>query len=251
MNCNMTLIIGISGKKQAGKSSLAKFIQASLFKNAYNTYNFEQRPDGTIQWVLREGHHDVCEVREPPHVEERYAVYSFADPLKQDVCMKVLGLTHEQCYGTDEEKNSLTKYNWEDMSIVWNDGSPDFRRGAMTAREILQCVGTDIFRANFGEEIWVKATLNIIALESPEVALVPDVRFRSEVEGIWSQGGHVIRLKRQLFNDSHASEVDLDDYDFEAIKRCFEIDNNDLSLSAKNDIATGILNTILEEKTNV
>jgi len=215
----MTLIIGISGKKQSGKSSLAKFIQACLFKKKYpDVYDFVQRPDGTIQWRHKDD--TTGEIGEPSTVKYKCKIYSFADPLKQDVCMKVLGLSHEQCYGTEGQKNSLTRYRWDRFNEITrlsfaNEKKDDYpvpRAGFMTSREVLQVVGTEIFRKCFGEEIWVEATLNIIKEKSPEVA--------------------------------HASEVELDDYDFEGLKRCFEIDNNDLSLSAKNDIAIGILNTI-------
>ena len=75
-----TIIIGASGKKQSGKNTLCEGI-AEFFKPIFG--------------------------------EDQVKMYSFADMLKEKVCMDVMGLTYEQCYGTDEEKNSVTTYMWE------------------------------------------------------------------------------------------------------------------------------------------
>lgn len=56
---------------------------------------------------------DFCEFASAyiwPHVRS----FSFADPLKS-IAMQLFGLTRKQCFGTDEDKNTLTDIIWKDM----------------------------------------------------------------------------------------------------------------------------------------
>ena len=111
----MTKIIAFAGRKQSGKTSCSNFVK-TLF----------------------------------PDDENFVKVYNFADPLKQDVCMNLLGLTYEQCYGDDEQKNTLT-------DILWNEK-------LLTAREVMQLVGTDLFRA-MKHDVWTSSTIQKIQTE--------------------------------------------------------------------------------------
>lgn len=122
-------------------------------------------------------------------------IYNFADPLKQDICINILGLSHEQCYGSDLDKNTLTHIKWQDKYL--------------TAREVMQVVGTDIFR-NMYYNVWVNATINKIMRDGVELAIIADCRFPNEVESIKSAGGIVIKLNRNPYNSDHASETALD-----------------------------------------
>jgi len=85
--------------------------------------------------------------------------------------------------------------------------------GFMTARSIMQIVGTDIFRNFFDDNIWVNATLRNIEKSDARVILISDVRFPSEVTSLIDEGGYVIRLLRDVCEtDSHSSETALDDF---------------------------------------
>lgn len=81
----MTFILAASGKKQSGKDSLLSGIRPFL----------EQM--GSVR------------------------TYSFADELKIFL-INGMGLRWEQVWGTDEQKNSLTEYQWENMPqfIRWD-----------------------------------------------------------------------------------------------------------------------------------
>ena len=193
-----TFIIGVSGKKQSGKNTLC---------------------DSLYKWLRRS------------FPEKSVKMYSFADALKEKVCIDTLGLSYEQCYGTDEQKNSLTTYKWEKMTDdirysnsiktekIRHGGTnryediPVMRLGFMTAREIMKIVGTDIFRNYFDDDVWVKTTLRNIKQSSAKVILISDVRFPGEVESLINEGGYVIRLLRDVCEtDAHESETALDDY---------------------------------------
>ena len=102
----------------------------------------------------------------------------------------------------------------------------------MTAREVMQYVGTDFFRRIY-PQVWVESTIRKIQKESPNLAVVVDCRFENEVKGIQDVGGKVIRLSRNIFGDSdqHPSETALDNYEgFDAV-----IDNAEMSIAEQNE----------------
>ena len=214
------LIIAISGKKQSGKSTLCDYLKGK---------------------------------------EADIEIFSFADSLKQKVCVDILGLTYNQVFGTDEDKNSLTRYTWDklpkfireaystkinDIPIAWSESGKTFqyesytepRTGQMTAREIMQIVGTDIFRNMFDDSVWVDSTIRDIKASNCTIALIADCRFPSEVNIVLEQGGSVIRLTRSIDNkDLHPSETALDDYPFDTTEGCFVINNHNKSIEWKNE----------------
>lgn len=188
----MTKIIAFSGRKQSGKGSCCEFLQK------HKDTIFHDLPCVTIK------------------------KYSMAGKLKQ-VCHEVLGLTHEQCYGSDADKNTLTSYQWENMphytSILQDamtHGHPSFRNpptGLMTARQILQDVGTQIFR-KMNPNVWHQACLGEIKRDNLDVAVIDDVRFLDELDAVQQAGGIVVRLTRAPFKqDEHVSETSLDGQD--------------------------------------
>jgi hypothetical protein len=83
--------------------------------------------------------------------------------------------------------------------------------GLMTAREVLQYIGTEIFRKMI-PTVWVDSLLNNIKVEASELALICDVRFPDEVQAIQAAGGKVIRLTRDPKQGIHTSETVLDGY---------------------------------------
>jgi hypothetical protein len=180
----MTQIIAFAGRKQSGKTSCASFI-TTLF------------PEGVVK------------------------VYNFADPLKQDICMNILGLTYEQCYGDDDQKNILTEIEWEGSKL--------------TAREVMQFIGTDIFR-KMKNDVWASATLNRIKQESPKLAVIADCRFPNEVNAIKDVGGMVIKLTRNPFDSDHSSEIALDYKNYDHRNFDLIITNHFMSINHQNNV---------------
>jgi hypothetical protein len=283
------LIIAVAGKKLAGKSTLCNYLARfyavqAVFPN--KEINLFQHDDGTFSArYTREGLSLPIFLDDKSFdlERDRATVYSFADPLKQMICQGVLGLTLDQTYGTNEHKNSPTPYHWDNLPIEirmecsdevydvfagcsqWEideiDGreSTDVeiiehikkpRSGVMTAREVMQVVGTNIFRRFFSERVWVDATFRLIQSQKPTVALIADCRFKSEVDAVVNAGGYVIRPTRTVCpDDLHQSEIDLDDYPFEKLgERVLTIDNQNCSMADKNAVALGWFKILLAER---
>lgn len=233
-------IISISGKKQAGKNTIADVIA----KHIKQQCNIEAK------------------------------IISFADSLKE-FCIDTLGLSYESCYGTDDEKNAPTQYKWEHVanifrakfnskelktqsidqlshsilvqSMVQNN---QLRTGFMSARDIMQVLGTELIRGNFGN-VWANATIRRIVKNNLEFSIIADNRFPDETEAVLNQRyGYTIRLTRNPFNDLHASETALDNYNWEQHK-CFLIDNAAMTIEEQAQAVIPIINSIILEHGDV
>ena len=155
-------------------------------------------------------------------------IYNFADPLKQ-VCIDVLGLAPRQCYGEDKYKNELVDCQWNEKQL--------------TAREVMQILGTDILRT-MQHNVWAGATIRKIQRDNPDVALIGDCRFPNEVEAVQKVGGIVIKLNRNIYHSDHASETALDRQNYDELNFDAVIQNQFMDLEAKNEV----LSRILKEK---
>jgi hypothetical protein len=123
--------------------------------------------------------------------------------------------------------------------------------GFMTAREIMQVVGTDVFRNYFDDSVWVNATLRSIDNSDAKVILISDVRFPSEVESLIIEGATVIRLLRDVCDkDSHSSETALDDFDFDR-DNCVIFDNREMTVEQQNKETIETITKLLFVKESV
>ncbi len=171
---------------------------------------------------------------------------SFAYPLKEFVHAE-FDIPKNHLYGTDAEKNHplctwgeiftglcLSKYNKKDRALL-------------SAREIMQVVGTDVMRQGnmnflypeyetkcrafikkkFGAKagsgggfdgIWIELALMDIKVEKArgdcDIAVISDVRFHNERLAVAEAGGINVRLHRDTGCDDsipHPSELELDE----------------------------------------
>lgn len=227
----MTKLILITGKKQSGKDTSAKAIKTHLYQ-----------------------------LQDKDNVGTYIKSYSFATPLKRYL-IDVMGLSEAQCYGTDEDKNSMTNILWRDLpfsdtrlaelhiearhpdrlaSLSYTDKVNivlwlQEESVKMTAREVMQIFGSNICRKMYGDCFanWAKKE---IAKDAPQYAFITDARFPNELEVFKDLDPIVIRLQRNTFNSQHISEIALDDYNFSDFKNFITIDNKELSLEDKNQL---------------
>lgn len=249
------MILGISGKKQSGKTTSGNFI-ASLFManlGISEKIHIDDNGDIVISDLFGDknyaGKFDIINSinstdylinKALDTLNPNIRLYSFADPLKRDICINILGLTHQQCYGSDIDKNTLTDLNWEDMPGYDGDAT-----GKMTARQVMEYVGTGIFR-RMKRDVWVSATINKIYSDNPKLAIITDCRFPDEVQTIKKNNGKVIRLSRNTHTSNYESEIVLDkeNYDwsnFDAIVNNDNISIYDQCIALKQILSEVIL----------
>jgi hypothetical protein len=231
----MAKIVGISGRKQSGKNTVANFINGTILQDREMVMDFFINEDGqlaikTVNSTGEEGY-GIFDVTRKDSAFVEYAekelwpyikVYHFADYLK-DLSINLFGLNAQGVYGTDQQKNELTNIKWENMPFITKKG------GYMTNREFLEQFGTKVVR-KIRTDAWVAATINKINYENSQLAIIPDVRFPNEVEAIKASGGIVIRLARDLHNSDVECETVLDKDNFDWSKFDAVIDNTDYTI---------------------
>ena len=227
-------IIGISGRKQAGKNTVANYITGCIIKNLNMVSDFDISNKGELEVETLNGNGEkgwgifditrkdvdfvsYAEQELWPHVK----LYHFADPLKE-LCVNLFDLSPSQVYGTDEDKNTKTTYAAQGSALKGKDVLEDIN---MTAREFLQYFGTDVMRS-IKDSVWVDYTLKVIKQEQPSVSLIPDVRFPNEIDAIHKACGIFIRLTRDIYSDNHRCESALDPENFDWSKFDYTIDNH-------------------------
>lgn len=206
-----TKIIIISGKKDSGKSSLATFVCDS--------------------WVEYKN--------KSSYKEADCKIYSFADPLKH-FCINVLGLTPKQCYGSDDDKNSLTEIKWssQPQEIIKLYGKRNRRRviiyptGYMTAREVMEVIGQHLVRS-WKPDAWCQAVYSLIEHENPKLAVISDGRNPNEITVGTERGAKSIRLLLNKHNSLSDAECALDNFPLGEFS--LVVDNSNMTEKQKNE----------------
>ena len=94
----------------------------------------------------------------------------------------------------------------------------------------MQAIGTNLFRNNLSQNIWVDNTMfrATACINHYGLCFIPDVRFQNEVNAILDKGGVVYRINRFETKDDksvHESErIDI-------LENCIDIDNKTTLLS--------------------
>jgi hypothetical protein len=209
-------ILAISGKKQSGKSTAANFMVSMVMSDTKICEKVYVDNNGHILVSDLLGNKNYAGVFDPCNrtllndsiisdvfhrLDPIIRIYNFADILKTDICINILGLTYDQCYGSDQQKNSITNI--------------EINGQKSSAREVMQYVGTDVFR-NMKKDVWVSSTINKIIKNQSRLSIISDCRFPNEVSSIKNIGGKVLRLSRSPYKSDHISEniLDEDKYDW-------------------------------------
>lgn len=111
---------------------------------------------------------------------------SFAATLK-DITSQIFGWDREMLSGSSTESREFR----EEVDQWWSEklGIPNF-----TPRLALQLIGTDVFRNNFHENIWVLSAMR--RYDQDENVVISDCRFPNEVQAIRELGGRIVRVDR-------------------------------------------------------
>jgi len=234
------MIIGLSGKKQSGKDTVAKIIQYLI-----HDYNYPGVPI-TIERYLagKKDYYESSYVGDLDYDIERrsgWQTKQFAGKLKQIVAL-LIGCTVEQLEDNQFKESSLTKewnvkhlYRGNRVVLTMDEENlyPHIPLDPITPRKLLQLMGTDCGRDILHPNIWINALMadytpqRIVASDSIEDIsknpypnwIITDVRFPNEVKAIEDRGGIILRINRPGLKstDNHESETALDNYNFDAI----------------------------------
>ncbi len=201
----MPKFITLAGRKQVGKDTSAHII-ARIIGSRQEDQSF------------------IDEWRTP---SPKVHIVHFADALK-DACVLIFGIDRQDME-TEDGKKKMTDVLWPAYDeagscayAVWRPADPTVDR-FMTVREVLQFVGTDLFRNQIDPDIWVKSVFRKKYAED-DIVIIADARFPNET-AFAKKHGLLVKIERDngLAGDMHISERALDNYnDYD-----FVVDNND------------------------
>jgi len=243
------MLVGISGKMQSGKDTVALIIQ-------YLTDEYAKKDNLSFEQWKEEGGliMDGCQKTASDWDTKR-----FADGVKDCVCI-MLGCTREQLediefknkplgeewrrwFGThyklksDKHNGRITEYfnSLEELKETYQFRSDiqitNYESEVLTPRQVMQLVGTEGGRMTIHPNVWVYSLMSGYKKESrllrediggrPVYAdlypkwLIPDTRFVNEAEAIKECKGLLIRVNtnRAGMVSNHSSEISLDDYE--------------------------------------
>jgi hypothetical protein len=211
-------ILAFSGKLGSGKTSCSNFINALAFTHLLQLTPYAFVSDkGELVCQAEEDQLKVVNLKDrSPEAREWLdkfvhpfiRIYSTAEPLK-DFCVNFLGLDAKLVWGSQEDKNTLTHLRWENMP-----DKPKGKSGSMTVRDVMEFVGTNLFR-KMDPDSHAKALKNTIDKSTTPYILCDDIRFINEVEVVQGSGGHVVRLTlttEEAAANLHPSNTELDDF---------------------------------------
>jgi hypothetical protein len=112
---------------------------------------------------------------------------SFADSLK-DTCACVFGWDRELLEGSTHDSRA-----WRETVDTW--WSEKLNRPNFTPRIALQIVGTDLWRNQFHDGIWLLSFEKKL-LDIKENVIITDCRFPNEIDLIQRLEGKIVRVKR-------------------------------------------------------
>jgi hypothetical protein len=165
-----------------------------------------------------------------PNVVHHY----FAFKLKQIVEI-LTGIKMKQSFSDNYFSNGITDFTNEDKNIF----IPEFNA---TIGQLLQIIGTNVFRDNFDREVWIKSLF--VDYDTYEknnsLWIITDVRFTNEATAIKDFKGVLVRINRNedksdnssARDKNHPSEIALDNYE----KFDYIINNNGTLEELENKI---------------
>lgn len=154
-------------------------------------------------------------------------VMSYAAPMKR-ITATLFNISLEQL---DDFKNNSDKV---DIEVVDYRGYAEMHLDRIVVdinfRELLQRLGNQAMKPEFGDDVWVKLMQANIDKSSADIIIIPDCRFNIELEAV---GGITVRVVNNSLPPpmNHASELELLHY-----ATMYSIDNTNYSVTS-DDIA--------------
>ena len=233
-------VLGFSGKAQSGKNTCCNFVAGLELTNSGVIDYFRISDLGQLVAPYDDKENQLDLQRQDTnfvkYLEEKIypivKIYSFADALKS-LLMNLFEVDYDDLYALIGDKNKATTVKWANIHKTLSETSlpkAEHPSEFLTVRELLQVVGTNLFR-NISDSVWTEACLNKVLADQSNFALVCDVRFPNEADSIHLIGGKVIRLTRNPENNPHDSETALDTYK----KFDYVLDNKNLNIEEQCD----------------
>lgn len=251
MNSNQRIIL-ISGKKQSGKSSLRNYIAGVKLTDEGVISRCNISNQGNLMVPTIVNGQEVLQILDLNKIDSKYFQYaaeniwpyvknySLANYLKL-IVMDLFGLSYDQCFGTNADKETETNVRWRDIAFAL----PPRRVGAikskglmdhfLTARQVMEEFGEMCRKIN--PNCWAESCKSLIQREGYPFVIIDDIRYPNELELFKDMNTISIRLTKEIEKSEAEAENALNDYrNFDLI-----VDNRDMDMETKNKIVHDFL----------
>lgn len=229
------MIVGLSGWMGSGKDTFALMLAYQMKKRTDKYMEDISFADWSFRRELYDGPTTDFEIRRYATKLKQIVSLLTNISLKdlEDPAVKKSVLPPQWNRTTNDAFNFLVLRNNRQMDYAPEDNVDEIAshygfKKERTVRELLQEIGTDVFREYFGDNIWVNALMQdyhpVYGYDheiEPQLWpnwFVTDVRFVNEVAAIQSRNGIVIRVNRGKRMSDHPSEASLDNFkQFDAV----------------------------------
>lgn len=233
-------IIGLAGKKNCGKDTVASIINY-IFAAGISRAKYSD-------WIIKRVSYDET-------YKDR--IVHFADSLKD--CLSIIYNIPRECFDNRQFKDEMYysfnterfvnkyavnqyggKYNIITNEVLKHSSlkeeleTYDELNNVITLRTLMQYFGTEVCRNNLSDKIWINSSITkmINIANNRRLCIVPDVRFTNEAAAIQrlhdSPYGRVVRIIR---NTDNTNEYDYHDSEIISFSTNYSI-NNDSNLQS-------------------
>lgn len=228
INFSKRNLIGFAGTLGSGKDTAADILNYQRLQGTYATYK---------AWK---------ELHDSNYRPADFPVIHFGDTLKAVISI-VFNIPLEDLNNRDKKDNGVYCFDTRkiiDFNIAVRKcyyiidfdnfvayGIPlNTTRVCVKVRHLMQAIGTNLFRNNLSQNIWVDNVMFYAnnCINRNGLCFIPDVRFQNEVDAILNKGGVVYRINRFEPKDNetaHESER------INELEGCIDIDNKTTLLS--------------------
>lgn len=210
-------IVGISGLAGVGKDTVAKIFQLcdryendpinELFPKKLNLvdyiYNGLLKEINNTEWKVVKF---SSKLKEMLAILLNVPVEYFEDRIFKEGILPLVYWNRENKKG-----KVISEKQWQHLDAESRKEYNISRK--FSGRELMQYIGTDLFRDKLSPDVWVNALFNSLSLE--DKILISDVRFKNEAERIKEHNGIIINIKRDVPELAHKSENDLKGWKFD------------------------------------
>lgn len=166
-------------------------------------------------------------------------VMSYAAPMKR-IAAKLFGISLDTLDDFKNRSDNVSIEVYDDM--VKTDTTSTCFQFNTNFREILQRLGNDAIKPEFGDDVWAQLALKNINASTSDVIIMSDCRFNVELEAV---GGVTIRVLNQSLPEpmNHPSELELRAYETDYV-----INNTDYKLTDEQIV--DLVKRIIHDRAN-
>ena len=196
-------IIAISGLKGSGKNEASEMLQFLLSTPKWLRHHWFYKLGFRFfkNWRIVSF---ATALKEMLSVLIKVPVYKFEDRnFKENYCVDFESM---QVIPKSEVSKEylLSDHKFSKINILAN---PIYNDYCLTIRQLMQSFGTQLMRTYFGDDIWIKSTLQN---HFGENLIISDLRFKIEYESVKKKKGTIIYIDRpECVPGNHASEKEV------------------------------------------